>query len=104
MSAKSYEILTNDISADNSYSNAPIPNLRWCSCIVFEVNQDLKKIRHSCASQVPTKHPYSVSNYIEELFFNAMELDIYSDGLLPYMMFDENSHSSLQWKLEIYSN
>ena len=32
------------------------------------------------------------------------KLDIYSDGLLPYMIFDENSHSSLQWKLEIYSN
>jgi len=28
----------------------------------------------------------------------------YSDGLLPNMMFDENSHFSLQCKLEIYSN
>src|SRR6218665_1756485 len=33
-----------------------------------------------------------------------LKLDTYSDGLLPYMMLDENSHSSLQWKLEIYIN
>jgi len=43
-------------------------------------------IRHSCASQVPTKRPYSVSNYIEESSFNAMEAGHigYSDGLLPF--------------------
>ena len=60
-------------------------------------------------SQLTKTHiPYRLSKYIEESFLNAMETGNHTVmAFFPIMMFDEkfeNSHFSLQWKLEVYSN